>query len=197
MPEDRPTDRVAPRQVSRSAFTLIELLLVMGIMVILVAMVAGVSNYAMGKAMVSRTRATISVLALGLADLKATYGDYPETLGRWTIGEKEMPARVTVGVDLDIRNLYYWLTERAALKEPLDSSYLTRNGLNDATVLDAWKHPIVYRYPRVKKDGHFDLWSMGPDGLDSRASWGADIEPTDDGSQQNRDNIVWGEFERR
>ena len=32
---------------------------------------------------------------------------------------------------------------------------------------DAWGQPFVYRHPGVRNPGSYDLWSLGPDGVDS------------------------------
>jgi len=191
-----------PRRLA-AAFTLIELLVVMGIIVILAGLVVAGSAYMWSMAQVKRTQGTINLLALSLEDFKQTYGKYPyhdkasDSGPYWKFSGPLDNSQTSY----DIRNLYYVLRDRACLKNPVESRYLSKIGSagndSDYAVLDAWGNPVVYRFPRNAGDGQYDLWSMGPDAQDSRSSTGDTIDPTDVSDARNADNIVWGAFERR
>jgi prepilin-type N-terminal cleavage/methylation domain-containing protein len=177
----------------RPGFTLIELLVVMGIIATLTALVVAVGTHLWTKALVMRTQGTVALLALGLDDFKRTYGAYPNQDGSYG----SVPGLGYTGNNVDIRALYFRLRDSQCLKEPVESRYLTRLADNDYVVNDGWGNPIAYRFPRQANDGHFDLWSMGPDGQDARANPGDTIDPADMTDARNQDNIVWGQFERR
>ena len=39
--------------------------------------------------------------------------------------------------------------------------------LKNTSLLDPWKKPYRYAYPGVRNPGTYDLWSLGPDGVES------------------------------
>jgi len=183
-----------------AAFTLVELLVVMGIIVVLAAMFTVAGGYMYGEALKSRTKGTISVLAAGLEEYNTTLGTYPPTEPPNDVG----PITQTMDNETyDIRNAYSLLRDTQILTEPVESRarslYAGEDGHEDSdfVVVDGWKNALVYRFPRQADDGQFDLWSMGPDEKDSRASKSDTIDPTTaDASGYNEDNIVHGEFQQ-
>jgi hypothetical protein len=75
--------------------------------------------------------------------------------------------------DGDIRSLYVWLT----LPEAMEAKFLQRDWKDEAggVLIDAWRRPLVYRFPSLRKECMFDLYSVGPNGIDERGE-GDDIE---------------------
>lgn len=190
---ERPERRREKARVGRSAFTLVELLVVMGIIVLLAGMITVAGGYMWGEALKSRTKGTITMMAMALNQYGETYGGFPH--------HDQLPFRYDDDNDAyDIRGLYFLLRDRDLLKEPVNSRFRedpSSDGeeRNDR-VLDAWKNPLAYRFPRQVQDGQFDLWSMGPDELDSRGTnKSSTIDPTsEDAAGTNADNIVYGKF---
>ena len=201
------TTRGPARMARRSAFTLVELLVVMGIILILASLITFAASGYYRRAMVTRAEATITLLALGLEDYKNTYGSYPyHDPADDNTSPKKLSGAITTATDadtFDIRNIYYLLRDRTCIKDPIDNRYreladgASAGDDSDYIVLDAWLEPIVYRFPRQADDGQFDLWSKGPDKADSRAAAGDTVDPSDMSDTKNNDNIVWGQFNRR
>ena len=184
-------------------FTLLELLAVMAIILILAGLIVGAAGHVWRKSQEKGTEAVISILATALEKFNADHGVYPNKDGSYGSIPAHIPNTETA---YDIRNLYYRLRNSGCLKQRIDSRYLTkvtsppdtlRGDDSDCVVNDAWGNPIVYRLPRDAADGHFDLWSMGLDGQDSRPAKTSTIDPTDVSDSKNADNIVWSAGERR
>jgi general secretion pathway protein G len=124
-----------------SAFTLIELLLVMVILAILAAVV--VPKFT-GRVEDSRIKATTAQISM----LKTSLNMFESDNGRFPTSEEGLSALVQ-----NTGNLPNW-----------KSGYLTDNKVP----VDAWNHPFVYRLPG--SDGKdFDLFSCGPDGQEGTA----------------------------
>ena len=64
---------------SRAAFTIIELLTVMGIILLLAGLVLGVAGHAQGKASQARAQAEIQALSAAIESYKIDNGTYPES----------------------------------------------------------------------------------------------------------------------
>ena len=77
-PPSGPRARSAPLKARDArAFTLIELMTVMSIIIILAGLVVGISSYANRSAIESRTKAEIKAMETALEAYKADYGAYP------------------------------------------------------------------------------------------------------------------------
>ncbi len=123
-----------------SAFTLLEIIVVIGILSILATLV--ISN--LGKSL-ENSRISVTKLFVGesmktaLTTYKIQMGDYPST-------EEGLAALATAPASKADR----WQGPYIEGKLPQDP----------------WGHPYQYRNPGTKNKGSFDLWSMGPDGVD-------------------------------
>ncbi len=118
----------------RSAFTLIELLLVLVILAILAAVVVPKFTGRTEQARTSAAKADVATLKVQLAAFETDTGQYPST-------EQGLSALVEKPGDL------------VGWKKP----YLEK------LPNDPWGHPYVYRCPG-SNNKDFDLFSMGPDG---------------------------------
>lgn len=204
---------VRPAQATRPsprAFTLVEVLVVMAIIVILASMVSVTATAYYRRAQTERTKATLTTLAAALESFRADYGSYPyHNPDGFPVEER--PARpgdiVTNTANTptyDIRNLYGLLRETGYLPEAIDSNYLdveedhqVKGNDYDHIVLDAWSIPLAYRYPRWDaetgewREDRFDLWSMGADRRPPRDGIAEEFDPAADGTEAD---IIWGEF---
>lgn len=149
------------------AFTLIELLTVVAIIAILASMVIGVSGYASRKADISKARADMEKIKNGLEEYRITYGKYPEG-------------------DSNILIQALWIDPQ---KDPrVNRPFLVMKGWDNPdtayTIEDPWTHPYCY-YDGLNANAQhnksrfgYDLWSLGPDGLDESEddinNWTAD-----------------------
>jgi len=139
--------RLAIRRPGRSGFTLVELLVVIGVLVILVALVTPRIIGTQRKADINLTKTQI--------------GAFKGALDRYHVDMKEFPS-----------------TEQglgALVKAPTGedgsvSSNWDEGGYLNSDVLpkDPWGNDYQYAYPPVQGKGEYpDIWSFGPDGIDS------------------------------
>ena len=80
MPKPARYKRALPRD-SCSAFTIIELLIVMAVIIVLAGLVLGTSNYVQKKGARSRAEAEIAAMSAALESYKADNGIYPDSPG--------------------------------------------------------------------------------------------------------------------
>lgn len=133
----------------RSAFTLIEVLVVVVVIALLATFVAPNLFSRVGDARVAAAKAQIESLATALDSYRLDHGRYPTTA-------QGLAA----------------LWERPTVDPP---PTWTRPYLRKAVPLDPWGHAYVYTAPgRVNPDG-FDLLSYGADGAPGGAGEDADL----------------------
>jgi len=124
----------------RSAFTLIELLLVMVIIAILAAVVVPRMSGNTQKA--QRTKAIADI-----AGMKTALGEFEIQNSRFPTTDEGLNALVTNPGNLD-----HW-------EKTLDT---------DKVPMDPWNHPYIYRFPG-QNGNDYDLLSAGPDGQEGTA----------------------------
>lgn len=126
----------------KSGFTLMEILLVLGLMAILIAFLADrfTGVFDGGLEDITRMRVKDS-LSQPLFSFKKDMGRYPTT-------EQGL---------------------NALLNNPSSGSTRWRGPYvkNGDAFLDAWDQPLVYKYPGVKNPTGYDLYSLGKDGVES------------------------------
>ena len=141
------------RNSVRSAFTLIELLLVMVIIVILASIVVprmtGISQRG------NKTKATAEI-----SSFKTALQMFETDCGRFPTSEEGLQA----------------------LKNPPAGVQNYRQGgyMEDVPAVDPWGHPYIYKCPGVRHPDGFDVYSWGPDGHEGG---GDDIGNWSDNSQ--------------
>lgn len=143
-------------------FTLLELLVVIGVIAILTGIVIGVGRRASESGRTARARAELAALSAALDAYKLTYGDYPRT---------DVPARLLQSLIGKRGPTYLTMTGRAVI----GTAHFTIAGALDplgnesAELVDPWEHP--YRYAYKSQAGwtnpSYVLYSAGPDGLAS------------------------------
>ena len=150
-----------PEACGKSAFTLVEIMVVVAIIAILVGMVLGTAGYATRKSDHSKAVADMERIKNGLEDYRVQYGNYP-----MNTDENNATALSS--------NLW---------KKPQDDSIkpmLVMKGWNDSAieydVLDPWGNPYHYYYdpdgdpyyaPHNNSKFTYDLWSDGPDKIET------------------------------
>lgn len=150
-----------PLQLS-SGFTLLELLVVLGVVAILSSIVLGVGRHASEAGQTARARAELAALSAALDAYKLANGDYPRT---------NQPARLLQSL-IGKRGPDY---ETANGQSLIEAARFTTTGALDpftndtAELLDPWEHPYRYTYKAQTPwtNPSYVLYSAGPDGSDT------------------------------
>jgi general secretion pathway protein G len=181
-----------PSRRHPAAFTLIELMAVITIIVILAGLVVGGMGYVNEKQARAKARVQIDMLSKALEDYKMDNGTYPAT------GNASKPAASNTNV---LFKALYWdgASDTTGAKkvylpelDPVNNKQGWTTGTGQAaTLIDPWGNPYLYR-TAVNTSGaanshsqnpDFDLWSSGKDGK-TRA--GSGDSPS---HAENRDDI--------
>jgi len=164
----------------RRGFTLVEILVVIGIMMILIATLFPVTSAIRRSQRIRRTQAAVQAIASGVEAYQNDYGLYPPA------GFADEP------LNRGNRSLVTLLNMRGGRGWPyVPTAFLASNGTIEGGLLrDEWEHPFVYFDVSVTEDpafaGHnytgnpgvkpamgrdgfcnfprFQIWSFGPDG---------------------------------
>jgi general secretion pathway protein G len=126
------------RRQKKRAFTLIELLLVMFILVVLAAIAAPIYFGRAAKSQIDAAKAQISMFETALQNYEGDVHSFP------TNEQGGLQALITRPEGVDD-----WNT----------------NGYIKDIPLDPWKNPYQYKFPG-DKGGPYDIWSFGPDKQD-------------------------------
>lgn len=143
--------RVRPHAIvrRRSAFTLIEILVVIVVIAILATLVAPNIFKHVGEARVSTAKAQMEELTNALDAYRLDTGTYPST-DQGLAALNQLPS----------------IDPPATWKGPY---------LRKAVPLDPWNHPYVYVFPGQQNPMGFDLVSYGADGLPGGDGENADL----------------------
>jgi len=140
-------------------FTLLELLVVLGVIAILTGIVIGVGRRASESGRNARARAELAALSAALESYKLTQGDYPRT---------DLPAHLLQSLIGKRGPAYALVTDRALLET---AKFTTAGALDpftaeSAELLDPWEHPYRYAYKSQTPwtNPTYVLYSAGPDG---------------------------------
>ena len=140
------TKSVRHRTGNRTAFTLIELLLVLVILAVLAAVVVPKFTNRSEQARVTAAKTGISSIETALDAFEVDNGRYPTS-------DERLDALVNAPA-----NMQNW-----------HGPYI-----KGGVPTDPWGNPYVYRYPGANNPNGFDLFSMGADGRegnDDIANW--------------------------
>jgi general secretion pathway protein G len=127
-----------PRRERRAAFTLIEVLLVLVILVIIGSLVAFQVTGAQKTARINAAKSQIGLFKSPLEQYQLDVGEYPSSAAGLE-ALRSVPSEVTV------------------------PSKWTGPYLSAPIPLDPWDQPYQYQYPGNRQGADYDLWSMGPD----------------------------------
>jgi prepilin-type N-terminal cleavage/methylation domain-containing protein len=187
-----------PKNISvrRAAFTLTEMLVVIGIIVVLIALLATFIGWFNRRGQESVAMADIQQISVALEAYKIDQGYYPFTPKTFSASSTTLD--YTNNVSSNNNALY-----RALVLQPSGIGTLTATGMTvkkspylthlrptqlsglalaeDTQLVDPWKRPYQYDahspFPGVRRNPTFDLWSMGRDGFTSNRRRGD--EPND------------------
>ncbi|MBI3884572.1 MAG: prepilin-type N-terminal cleavage/methylation domain-containing protein [Opitutae bacterium] len=157
------------RRGTRRAFTLLELLVVIGIIAILSGIVLGVGRRASESGKIARAKAEMAALSTALEAYKSQYGDYPQTadsarLLQSLLGKLgPLPASPVIAGRALIESAKFVIALPATPTVPVDP--FTNN---TAVLIDPWDHPYAYAFNTTASgwtNSSFVLYSPGPDGL--------------------------------
>jgi len=130
-----------PRRRCRSGFTLIEVLLVLVILVVLASMAMLAYGPIRDRANVDAAKGQIGLFKTPLNMYQLDIKSYPTT-DQGLAALREVPA--------DVPNPDKW-----------QGPYLDR-----PVPLDPWDNEYLYESPGTHNPRSYDVWSMGPDGID-------------------------------
>ncbi|HPD13416.1 MAG TPA: prepilin-type N-terminal cleavage/methylation domain-containing protein [Planctomycetota bacterium] len=160
-----------------AAFTLVEMLVVMGIVTLLVALLFPAFNAIRRNQKVRRTQATLEAIASGIDAYQNDFGLYP-------------PSEHVVGTNRGNRSLVVLLNAKGGRSAPyLPSAFYDDGEIRMPLLLDEWERPFIYFDTAAMRDatvhdydvlgdravrparaaggdycnfGRFQLWSCGP-----------------------------------
>ena len=133
----------------RHSFTLLELLVSIGIILVLAAITFGGMNYASKRAQEAKTIATMEEFINALESFKQDYGFYP-------IIDKDK----AVKIDLSADGWKLFMNEKSGVTNKKKRAYMEGEL---GPLVDAYGQQFWYQYPGKKNTSKYDLWSMGPD----------------------------------
>jgi len=170
------------RRIGQAAFTLIEMMVVITIIIILAGLVVGGMEYANQRSASEKAKTQIALLSKGIEEYKLDMGAYPAT-GNITGSLTTSAGSSTSAI---IFNALYFAplsaNQRIYLPEldPATSKQGWTTGTASATttITDPWGNQYCYR-SAISATGatnnstvnpDFDLWSMGKDGKSNAAN---------------------------
>lgn len=172
--------------VGASAFTVIEMLVVISVISILAGILLPAIHTAQKKAKIAKTQAMIDSINIALKQYRTDFGAYPPadipgvtgetsaecvyyyTAANFIAGTATNSLEISAGPYMEFRQKDKKSTARTA-------DMLGDGTANDTLfqVIDSWGNPLIYTKPGTNNPSSFDLYSFGPNGT-------AGGSPTDD-----------------
>ena len=147
---------------SRSAFTLVEMLVVIVIIAILMSIAIGIVGGIVNRARIAKTEGLIRMLSVACDDYRLDFDQYPPGQGSKALHQAlGSPRKVPVARQIE-GNIYVTkppliefragMLERGAPSLPPPPA---------SEIIDAWDNPIHYVRPGVHRKKGVDIWSDG------------------------------------
>jgi len=184
-----------PRR-SIAAFTLIELMAVITIIVILAGLVVGGLAFVAERQAKEKARVQIALLSKAIEEYKLDMGKYPgsandtpaaglisaELYDRlffqgWEFGRN--PARTDTPADPKATKIYLADLDPTSTKQGWVTSSTAANPPASQVINDPWAKPYHYRKGTNAMNPDFDLWSEGKDGRTKTTTTAADMNHAD------------------
>jgi len=171
--------KALPQRPGKAAFTLIELMVVITIIVILAGLVVGGMEYANLRQASEKTKVQIALLSKGIEEYKLDMGAYPGTADNTPIAgdvsEQLYQALFKDGYDYTNPNTppASWTKATKIYLNDLDPRNNKQGWVTTTTnaapganlkIIDPWGNNYRYRKGTNAQNPDFDLWSMGKDG---------------------------------
>jgi prepilin-type N-terminal cleavage/methylation domain-containing protein len=171
--------KALPQRPGKAAFTLIELMVVITIIVILAGLVVGGMEYANQRQASEKTKVQIALLSKGIEEYKLDMGAYPGTADNTPIAgdvsEQLYQALFKDGYDYTNPNTppASWTKATKIYLNDLDPRNNKQGWVTTTTnaapganlkIIDPWGNNYRYRKGRDAQNPDFDLWSCGKDG---------------------------------
>jgi prepilin-type N-terminal cleavage/methylation domain-containing protein len=177
--------KALPQRPGKAAFTLIELMVVITIIVILAGLVVGGMEYANQRQASEKTKVQIALLSKGIEEYKLDMGAYPGTADNTPIAgdvsEQLYQALFKDGYDYTNPNTppNNWTKATKIYLNDLDPRNNKQGWVTTTTnaapranlkIIDPWGNNYRYRKGTNAQNPDFDLWSMGKDGKTNTAT---------------------------
>ena len=171
--------KALPQRPGKAAFTLIELMVVITIIVILAGLVVGGMEYVNQRQATEKTKVQIALLSKGIEEYKLDMGSYPGTTDNTAIAgdvsEQLYQALFKDGYDYTNPNTppSNWTKATKIYTSDLDPRNNKQGWVTTTTnaapganlkILDPWGNNYRYRKGSNAQNPDFDLWSVGKDG---------------------------------
>ena len=177
------------RRISKAAFTLIEMMVVITIIIILAGLVVGGMEYANQRSATEKAKTQIALLTKGIEEYKLDMGAYPATGDITTTSGASGTNSSSI-----LYNALYWDsdndnkgvtgpspdTDQKIYLPELDPATSKQGwtSVTTSTITDPWGNQYCYRSSSNATGGpnsatvnpDFDLWSMGKDGKSNAAN---------------------------
>ncbi|MCD8283874.1 MAG: prepilin-type N-terminal cleavage/methylation domain-containing protein [Opitutae bacterium] len=161
--------RLSPRH-GRSAFTLVEVLVVVAVIVLLVSITLGLVGPVRDSIRMTAAKTQRDKIVLALNDFKGAYGDYPMLDGggsesAWSelLLDSMRGDKILVRKDGKIQVADYNDGRAGAEKRPflaLSEFTLDEDRIDSATeILDPWDNPYQYRYNKISSGSLGKNWN--------------------------------------
>lgn len=178
----------------RAAFTLVELMAVITIIVILAGLVVGGLGYVSEKQASSKAKVQIALLSKAIEEYKLDMGKYPgidtNTVASGKISSQlydklfyeglefsENPGRADTPTDPKATKIYLADLNPTTSKQGWVTTSTTAKA--GEPILDPWGNQYLYRKGTNAMNPDFDLWSMGKDGKTKTTNSASDLSSVD------------------
>jgi type II secretion system protein G len=173
------------RRISKAAFTLIEMMVVITIIIILAGLVVGGMEYANQRSASEKAKTQIALLSKGIEEYKLDMGAYPgtddNTAVAGDVSEQLYDALFKDGYDYTspstpptnwtkAMKIYLNELDPRATKQGWVTTTTAATPAASLKILDPWGNNYRYRKGSNAQNPDFDLWSMGKDGKSNAAN---------------------------